>query len=153
MDDRAFLEIAVDVSRESVILGGFPVGAIIVREGEIISRGVSNGKQLKDPTSHAEIAAIRDACQKLQRQSLKDAVLYSSMEPCLMCFAAATWASVPRIVYACGRARVGEEHFEGAHDVPALNARARKPIEFLHITTLEETAAQVISEWKTESSR
>lgn len=100
MDDIKFLQQAIEKSKESVALGGFPVGVVIVRNGEILTSGMSNGKQLNDPTNHAEIAAMREACKKLQTRDLKDVVLYSSLEPCLMCFAASTWASIPRMVYA-----------------------------------------------------
>lgn len=148
MDDTKFLQIAIDKSKESVALGGFPGGAVIVRNGEILTSGISNGKQLNDPTSHAEIAAIREACQKLQAQDLKDTVLYSSLEPCLMCFAASTWASIPKVVYACSRKRVSRQHYEGNHDLTAINESARRPIEFVHLPELEEQALKVIDDWE-----
>jgi tRNA(Arg) A34 adenosine deaminase TadA len=71
MNDN-FLTLAIEKSRESVSAGGFPVGVVLVRGGEIIATGLSDGKQLNDPTSHAEIAAIREACQKLKTRNLKD---------------------------------------------------------------------------------
>jgi len=148
MDDSRFLQIVVEKSKESVALGGFPVGAIIVRNGEILAHGISNGKQLNDPTSHAEIVAIREACQKLQTRNLKNVVLYSSLEPCLMCFSASIWASIPKIVYACSRERVSGQHYEGNHNLSSINRLARKSIELIHFAELENLALKVIEDWE-----
>jgi tRNA(Arg) A34 adenosine deaminase TadA len=147
MNDKKFLVEAIEKSKESVAIGGFPVGVILVRDNEIVSTGLSNGKQLNDPTSHAEIAAIREACQKLRTRNLKDLVLYSSLEPCLMCYAASSWASIRRIIYACNRNRVSKQHYEGIHDLNILNKTMRHPIEMIHFVKLEEKALKVISDW------
>lgn len=148
MSDAKFLQLAIERSQESVTLGGFPVGVVIVRSGKIIASGISNGKQRNDPTSHAKIDAIRKACQKLETRDLKDVVLYSSLEPCLMCFAASTWASVPKIIYACGRNRVSKQHFEGDHNLASINEATRHPIKLVHLSKLEEQALQVIENWE-----
>ncbi|KKU91070.1 MAG: Guanine deaminase [Candidatus Jorgensenbacteria bacterium GW2011_GWA1_48_11] len=148
MDDKQFLQKAIEKSKESVAQGGFPVGAIIIRNGKILSFGLSNGKQFNDPTNHAEINAIRMACQKVRDRRLKDVILYSSLEPCLMCFAASTWATIPKIVYACGRNRVSKLHYEGNHDLMPINKAARQPIELIHLQELEEEALRVIEGWE-----
>lgn len=153
MDDRKFLQDAIEKSRESLMLDNFPVGAIIVRKGEIIATGISNGRKLNDPTRHAEVAAIREACQKLQTRELKDVALYSSLEPCLMCFAASTWASIPRIAYACSRGRVSKQHFEGEHDLSSINKQTRHPVELVHLAKLEEDALRVIRDWEEETKK
>lgn len=113
-----------------------------------MSSGISNGKQLNDPTSHAEIDAIRTACQKVKTRDLKDVVLYSSLEPCLMCFVASTWASIPKIVYACERNRVSKQHYEGNHNLAPINEVARRPIKLIHFRELEDEALQVIENWE-----
>lgn len=148
IEDKKFLQMAIEKSEESVRVGAFPVGAVLVRDGEVISTGISNGKQLKDPTSHAEIAAIREACQKLQIRDLKDVVLYSSLEPCLMCYAASFWASIPRIVYACSRERVSKQHYEGNHSLIDINKTIRHPIELVYIPEMEDPALKVIEDWE-----
>lgn len=150
VDDKEVLKKAIEKSRESVDIGGFPVGVVIVRGGEILSAGISNGKKLNDPTSHAETDAIRAACQKLQTRDLKDVVLYSSLEPCLMCFAASAWASIPKIVYACSRGRVSKQHYEGNHNLVPINESARHPIILVHLQELEEEALRVIEEWESK---
>lgn len=152
-DDLKFTQAAVEKSKDSVSAGGFPVGTVIVRNGEIITSGTSNGKQLNDPTNHAEIAAIREACQKLQTRDLMDCVLYSSLEPCLMCFSASIWASIPKIVYACSRKLVSGQHYEGNHDLNLIDKLSRKPIELIHFSELENQALRVIEDWeKTQKS-
>ncbi len=143
-----FLEQAIEKSRESIDHGGFPVGAVIVRNGKILTSGISNGKQLNDPTSHAEMAAIREACKKLQTRDLKNVVLYSSLEPCLMCFTASAWSSIPRIVYACSRKRVSKQHYEGEQDIAVINKSMNYSIELVHYSELEDQALKIIENWE-----
>ena len=83
---------------------GGPFGCVIVREGAIVARGTNCVTSSNDPTAHAEIAAIREACRALNRYSLEDCTLYASCEPCPMCLAAIYWARIPRIFYANTRA-------------------------------------------------
>lgn len=83
---------------------GGPFGAVIVdKEGKVIANG--NNKVIKnnDPTAHAEIIAIREACKKLNTYDLKDYILYTSCEPCPMCLSAAIWANIKTIYYGCTR--------------------------------------------------
>lgn len=150
MDDKTALREAINKSQESVDSGNFPVGAVIVRNGEILSSGISNGKKLNDPTVHAETSAIRDASQKLQTRDLSDTVLYSSLEPCLMCWAASIWALIPKVVYACSRSRVPGKHYEGEHDIEPINKASRSPVELIHLKELEDEALKVINDWSTK---
>jgi len=83
--------------------GGGPFGAIVVCGNEIVGRGCNQVTRLLDPTAHAEVTAIRDACRALQRFDLRGCVLYTSCEPCPMCLAAIYWARLDRIYYACTR--------------------------------------------------
>lgn len=146
--NKKFLKIAIEKSKESTNLGGFPVGAVVVRDGKILSFGLSNGRQFNDPTNHAEINAIRMACQKVKDRRLKGVVLYSSLEPCLMCFAASTWATIPKIVYACSRSRVSKLHYEGNHNLKSINKNSRNSIKLVHLKELEKEALQVIENWE-----
>lgn len=143
-----WLKEAIKKSKESVTLGGFPVGAVIVKDNELLSYGLSNGKNLNDATLHAEIDAIRKASKILQVRNLKDVTLYSSLEPCLMCFSASNWAYIPKIVYACSRKNVSKQHFEGEHNLIEINKKCRRPINIINIQELEETALKVIRAWE-----
>ncbi len=83
---------------------GGPFGCVIVRRGEIIARGSNGVTSTNDPTAHAEITAIREACGKLGKFSLEECELYTSCEPCPMCLAAIYWARIPRVFYGNTRA-------------------------------------------------
>jgi guanine deaminase len=92
---------AIQLSLEGVQSGhGGPFGAVIVRDGSIIAEGVNQVTSTNDPTAHAEIQAIRQACHKLGTFELKDCQLYSSCEPCPMCLGAIYWSRLSRIYFA-----------------------------------------------------
>ena len=143
-----FLKQAVELSKESVKEGGFPVGAIIVKDGIIIAQGLSNGKNNKDATSHAEIEAIRNASRELNTRDLFDCELYSSMEPCLMCFSACYWAKIKKIIYAIGKDKLSKKHYEGLHSIKDINLINNKQMEIIQIKNLENEALNVIETWE-----
>src|SRR4030042_1222556 len=146
--DLVFLKKAIEKSKESVKRGGYPVGAALVMDGKIISYGFSDGKNLKDATSHAEIDAIRKASKRLDSRDLKGAVLYSSMEPCLMCFSASFWADISKIVYACSREKVSKLHYEGRYNLAEIGKKFKRKIVLSHLKEMEKEALDVIKEWE-----
>ena len=83
---------------------GGPFGCVIVRQGEVIARGNNRVTSTNDPTAHAEVTAIREACAALKTLPLNDCELYTSCEPCPMCLAAIYWARIPRVFYGNTRA-------------------------------------------------
>ncbi|MFW5792921.1 MAG: nucleoside deaminase [Bacteroidota bacterium] len=96
-----FLKEAIRLAKENVKSGqGGPFGAVIVKDGKIISEGVNKVTGTNDPTAHAEIVAIRDACKKLNSFQLEDCIIYASCEPCPMCLGAIYWARPKMIVFA-----------------------------------------------------
>ncbi|MBL4951633.1 tRNA-specific adenosine deaminase [Neobacillus sp. YIM B02564] len=116
MREFMFMKIAVDVALENVLTnGGGPFGAIVVKEGRIISVGRNQVAVKKDPTAHAEMEAIREACKYLNSFQLTGCELYTSCEPCPMCLGAIYWARLKSIFYACTNedaARIGfDDHF------------------------------------------
>lgn len=149
-NDIKWLKEAIKKSDESVKLSGFPVGAVIIKDDKLMSYGLSNGKNLKDTTQHAEIDAIRSASRFLQTRDLKGVVLYSSLEPCLMCFSASYWAYIPKIVYACRKTRASKQHYEGDHDLSKINTKCNRQIELIHIEELEERALKIIEDWESK---
>ena len=97
--DREFMREAIRLANESVERGGGPFGAVIVKNGEIVA-GSSNSVTLdNDPTAHAEVNTIRQACRKLGTFDLSGCVIYASCEPCPMCIGAIYWARISRIYY------------------------------------------------------
>ena len=95
-----FMQHAIELSIKSVNQGTGPFGAVIVKENKIISEGFNIVTSANDPTSHAEIVAIRSACKNLNNFSLKDCSLYTTCEPCPMCLSAIYWAHIEKIYYA-----------------------------------------------------
>jgi tRNA(Arg) A34 adenosine deaminase TadA len=98
-EDAKFMEMAINLSIENIDSGGGPFGAVIVKDGEIIATGANRVVPNSDPTAHAEVMAIRNACAKLGTFQLTGCTVYSSCEPCPMCLSALYWAGVSRICY------------------------------------------------------
>jgi guanine deaminase len=102
-EDARWIDRAIELATNNVANGGGPFGAIIVRDGVIIAEGINRVTANLDPTAHAEVVAIRAACQNLENFSLVGATLYSSCEPCPMCLASSLWARLDRVVFAADR--------------------------------------------------
>lgn len=98
-NDRKYMQMAIDASVENVRNGGGPFGAVIVRNGEYVATGTNRVTSNNDPTAHAEVNAIRNACQKLGTFKLNDCVIYTSCEPCPMCLSAIYWSGIRKIYY------------------------------------------------------
>lgn len=97
--DYEYMRMAAHLAEENIKNGGGPFGAVIVRDGVILSTGVNRVTANCDPTAHAEVNAIRNACADLKTFNLAGATVYSSCEPCPMCLSALYWAGVSRIIY------------------------------------------------------
>lgn len=150
MDDKHYLKLAVEQARKSIEEGGFPAGAIVVKDGKIIAEGVSLGFSLHDPTSHAETAAIRTACQNLQSSNLEGATLYESLECCNMCFSVSYWSGISRIVYACKKTpdMVRKFYYEGNTKNDALNQNNNRKIETVFIPDYEKDSLELVKSWE-----
>ena len=101
-DDVRFMKIALDEARR----GDYPFGAVIVKDGKILSRGRNLGKTKDDPTAHGEMVAIRRCLAAHGSATLKGATLYTSGEPCAMCMGAIIWCGIGRMVYAASVAQI-----------------------------------------------
>lgn len=100
IDKHQFMREAIELAHHSVEQGGGPFGAVIVRNGKIIGRGHNHVPLRNDPTAHAEVEAIREACRHETSFHLDGCDLYTSCLPCPMCLGAAYWAHISRIYYA-----------------------------------------------------
>jgi len=109
---RRAIEVATAQGRDPRVS---PIGCVIVLDGEILAEQKNGVAETCDPTAHAEIAAIRSACERLGRPELRGATLYSTLQPCGMCTMAAIWAKLRRIVYGAGRDDVHPMYFEARH--------------------------------------
>lgn len=98
-NDRLYMQQAIDLSVANVANGGGPFGAVIVRDGKVVATGVNRVTANCDPTAHAEVSAIRAACQVVGDFKLEGCTIYTSCEPCPMCLSAIYWAGISRIYY------------------------------------------------------
>lgn len=113
MTHEYFMEKAVELSLENMRAGkGGPFGAIIVKQGKIVGTGANHVTSDNDPTAHAEVVAIRDACKNLGTFQLDDCEIYTSCEPCPMCLAAIYWARLKVIYYANTRKDAADIGFD-----------------------------------------
>lgn len=104
---RQYAALALDLARKAAELGEVPVGAIVVRKGEVIGRGHNQPRALHDPTAHAEIMAIRQACAALGSDRLTGCDLWVTLEPCAMCAGAIAHARIARLHYAASDPKGG----------------------------------------------
>ena len=148
-----FMRRAVALSAEKMRAGhGGPFGAIVVKEGRVVAEGYNRVTSSNDPTAHAEVVAIREACKALGRFSLEGCELYTSCEPCPMCLGAIYWARFDRVYYANTRkdaAAIGfdDDHIYGEFAKPM----ATRCLPFVHMPLGE--AAQVFKEWMAKSDK
>jgi guanine deaminase len=111
--NKEFLLKAIELAKNNVESGkGGPFGAIIVKDDKIVSMGVNTVTSTNDPTAHAEVNAIRQACEKLQTFSLEGCQIYSSCEPCPMCLSAIYWARIDKIYYAADKEDAAKGGFD-----------------------------------------
>nr|WP_315440713.1 nucleoside deaminase [uncultured Prevotella sp.] len=134
MTKEELMQRAIELSINSVRNGGGPFGAVIAREGEIIAEG-SNGVTIyNDPTAHAEVTAIRKACEKLGTFDLTGCEIYTSCEPCPMCLGAIYWAHLDKIYYANDRKDAAEIGFDDDFIYQEIEVKPqyrKKPSEIL----------------------
>ena len=116
-----FMARSIELSIKSVNSGTGPFGAVIVKDNKIVSEGFNIVTSSNDPTSHAEIVAIRNACNSLNNFVLKDCDLYTTCEPCPMCLSAIYWARINKIYYANTRTDAKKIDFSDAMIYEELN--------------------------------
>jgi tRNA(Arg) A34 adenosine deaminase TadA len=148
-----FMRRAVELSAERMRKGsGGPFGAIIVRDGKIVAEGWNCVTSINDPTAHAEVTAIRAACDRLGTFSLQGCDIYTSCEPCPMCLAAIHWARLDRIFFANSREDAAAIGFDDA----VIYGEVSKPIEHRAIPTLKvpvPEAAEAFAEWQAKPDK
>lgn len=112
MDRNDFIQRAIQLAIENVQKGGGPFGAIVVKDGQVIATGVNQVTATADPTAHAEIVAIRQACRVLQNFELHGCEIYCSCEPCPMCLGAIYWARPDQVFFAATGAAAADAGFD-----------------------------------------
>ena len=107
MDKNSFMEEALIEAKKALKKGEVPVGAVVVLEENIIGRGYNQSITKNDPTAHAEIMALRDAAMNLKNYRLKDTLVYTTLEPCLMCAGALVHARIKKLIYSASDPKSG----------------------------------------------
>ncbi|WP_252315806.1 nucleoside deaminase [Sinobaca sp. H24] len=134
MTHQQYIQRAAALAEQSISEGGGPFGAVIVKQGIEISTGKNMVTKNRNPTAHAEIVAIQEACRKLDDFKLDGCILYSSCEPCPMCFGAIYWAGLDAVYYAGTRSDAAEAGFDDARIYDELNQeRGRRSIPFIEL--------------------
>lgn len=152
MTNEELMREAIRLSEENIKNNGGPFGAVIARDGKIIATGVNRVTAHNDPTAHAEVNAIREACHKLGTFDLSGCQIYSSCEPCPMCLGAIYWAHLDRIYFGNNKADAKDIGFDDSfiYDEMALPRGERK----LHSEALlEEEALKAFKEWNDKEDK
>jgi len=148
-----FMAEAAKISREKMNAGfGGPFGAIIAKDGKTVGVGYNQVTSLNDPTAHAEVVAIRDACRNLGTFNLAGAVIYTSCEPCPMCLSAIYWAHLDQVYFANSRwdaARIGFDDAD-LYDEVAKDAGDRR-IPMIHLQ--DDEASLAFEEWDNKEDK
>src|SRR3984957_12053316 len=150
---NAFMREAIRISIQKMRRGlGGPLGAVVVRNGRIVGRGWNQVTSANDPTAHAEVVAIRDACRRLKTFQLDDCELYTSCEPCPMCLSAMYWARLKRVYYANTRKDAAAIEFDDDfiyQQIPLAIAKRSLPMKQL----LRKEALAAFAEWKNKADK
>ena len=115
-EEKKYMLVAINLASDNVIQsGGGPFGAVVVKDGQVVGKGQNKVTTTNDPTAHAEIIAIRDACQNLGTYDLSGCDLYASCEPCPMCLGSIYWAKVNKLYYAATKDDAAKADFSDSH--------------------------------------
>jgi tRNA(Arg) A34 adenosine deaminase TadA len=145
---EAFMREAIQLSLSNIhSCTGGPFGAVIVREGQIIARGANSVTATNDPTAHAEVVAIRQACEKLQTFDLSGCEIYASCEPCPMCLGAIYWARLDKLYYANTKSDAAAIHF----DDQFIYEELEKPLDQRSLFTRQLLRDEALEAFKTWS--
>ena len=150
--DMQMMRRAIALATESVAAGGGPFGAVIVKEGTVLAEASNRVVPDHDPTAHAEVNCIRQACRRLGTHDLDGCTIYTSCEPCPMCLGAIYWAHIGRIFYACTRKDAAEAGFADDHIYEELE----KPLSGRDtpiLPLLRDEGLAAFREWSEKSDR
>lgn len=151
--EKEFMEMAINLSRKGMQAGkGGPFGAIVVKDNEVIGKGCNSVLTDNDPTAHAEMVAIRDACKKLDSFQLVGCEIFTSCEPCPMCLGAIYWARPDKVYFANTRADAEQAGFDDSFIYKEI--ASPPPDRKIPMIPLTDTdALAVFKEWKEKENK
>ena len=154
MDDKAFMLRAIELARSGMDKNaGGPFGCVIVKDGRVIGEGINEVTSTNDPTAHAEIVAIRQACQNLNSFQLDGSVIYTSCEPCPMCLGAIYWARPERIFIACDRNDAAAAGFDDAFIYEELCGKELSERKLPVTNLLRDEGLKVFESWRAKPDK
>lgn len=151
--DETFMKRAIEMAEHGMDTNaGGPFGCVIVKDGEMIAEGHNEVTSTNDPTAHAEMVAIRKACEKLNSFQLDDCTIYSSCEPCPMCLGAIYWARPKMVYFACTKEDAANIDFDDQFIYDELDLKIEdRTIRFAQLSQKEALA--VFDKWKTKTDK
>ncbi|MDD7303542.1 MAG: nucleoside deaminase [Bacteroidaceae bacterium] len=152
MEPNQFMQMAIDLAKENIKNGGGPFGAVIVKDGEIVATGVNRVTSNQDPTAHAEVQAIRAACQKLNTFVLAGCEIYSSCEPCPMCLGAIYWSRMSKLYFAASKDDAASVDFSDAFIYQELDLEPSQRSLATRVMMAKE-GAQVFDLWREQTDK
>ncbi|WP_396633949.1 nucleoside deaminase [Maribacter sp. R86514] len=152
-DHEFFMRRAIEMAAKGMNSNaGGPFGAVVVKDGEIIAEGHNKVTSTNDPTAHAEMVVIRDACNKLNSFQLTDCIIYTSCEPCPMCFGAIYWARPKAVYYGCDKADAKTIDFDDQFIYDELEVEMQdRQIHFKQM--LQGEAVEVFNNWASKHNK
>lgn len=165
---NTFMEMAIDEARNGMKCNhGGPFGAVIVKDGEVLSRAHNDVLRTNDPTAHAEMLAIREASAVLERFDLSDCEIYTSSQPCPMCLAAIYWARIRTVYYGSNKDDVAAVGFDDSHIYDYMYSfiddhihtsirgdEQNKEPELINVDNVDrEKCLELLSEWSEKSDK
>ncbi len=151
--DQIFMRRAIELAEIGMNSNeGGPFGAVVVKDGKIIAEGNNGVTSTNDPTAHAEVVAIRRACEKLNSFQLNDCIIYTSCEPCPMCLGAIYWARPKKVFYACDKNDAAKIDFDDQFIYDEIDMPIEKrTIPFVRI--LKEEGVNVFNQWSSKMDK
>ena len=150
---RKFMARAIELAKNGVDANdGGPFGCVVVKDGKIVGEGNNQVTSTNDPTAHAEIIAIRDACQRLNSFQLDGCTIYTSCEPCPMCLGAIYWARPEKVFFACTRDDAANIGFDDDFIYKELEkSNGERELELIEL--MRDEALEVFGAWATKSDK
>lgn len=152
MEKKLFMQKAIELAIENVHNGGGPFGAVITRNNEIIATGVNRVTAQHDPTAHAEVCAIRNACEELNTFDLSGCEIYTSCEPCPMCLGAIYWAHLDKIYYGCNKHDAAKAGFDDSFIYKELELPKNERSKMME-ELLPEEAIRTFQAWQEQADK
>ena len=150
---KNFMRQAIQLAKDGMLSGaGGPFGCVIVKDGKIVGQGSNRVLTTQDPTAHAEVVAIRDACKNLNHFQLEGCELYASCEPCPMCLGAIYWARPDRVFFACTKEDAADIGFDDEliyREIEIKPSKRKIPMENL----LREESLEAFELWKEKGDK